>query len=95
MSLNSRLLLKKMNCMVNTYDLNQFLKKRFSKFEKLFCFLASKESSTPCLLSFLSYYTAFNFSGLISIKLKSNFFVSVPYKLRTEHAYQAVFINKL
>ena len=95
MSLNSRLLLKKMNCMVNTYDLNQFLKKRFSNFEKLFCFLASKEFSTPCFLSFLSYYTAFKFLDLISFNLKSNLFIYVPYKMRTEHAYQAVFINKL
>jgi hypothetical protein len=43
----------------------------------------------------IACFSAFKFLDLISFNIKSNLFIYVPYNVRTEHAYQAVFINKL
>ena len=81
--------------MVNTYDLKQRFQIWFSNPEMLHTFSSSKGFIASYFTSLISCFSFFKFLDLISFRLKSNFFISVPYKLRTEHAYQAVFINKL
>ena len=69
--------------MVNTYNLKQRFQIWFSNIEMLY--------NNSSFKGFVASHVA----SLISFNKKSNLFISVPYKMRTEHAYQAVFINKL
>jgi hypothetical protein len=81
--------------MVNTYNLKQRFQIWFSNLGMLLIGSSLKGFIAFYFNSLISSFSFFKFLDLISFRLKSNLFISVPYNMRTEHAYQAVFINKL
>jgi hypothetical protein len=81
--------------MVNTYNLKQRFQIWFSNPGMLRSGSSLKGYIASYFTNLISCFSFFKFFDLISFRLKSNLFISVPYKMRTEHASQAVFINKL